>query len=52
MNDKLLGEKFKIGHLLTIDWLQKAYELYGLAHIATDGIYVQIEKEPTSRQTK
>lgn len=48
----MLTEKFKLGHLLTIYKLQKTYEQYGIAHIATDGIYVQIEKEPTSRQTK
>lgn len=42
----MLTEKFKVGHLLTIYWLQKAYREHGLAHIATDGIYVQIEKEP------
>ena len=41
-----MGKKYKMGHLLTIDWLQKAYEEYGIANIATDGIYVQIEKGP------
>lgn len=46
-----MGEKHKVGHLLTIDWLQKAYEEYGIVNIATDGIYVQIEKDSLGLQS-
>lgn len=44
--------KFDVGNFVTVELAQKLYEEFGIATIVTDGRYVQIEKEPTSRPAK
>ena len=39
-------EKFDVGSILPLEYAEKIYKEYGIAHIITDGRYVQIEKEP------
>ncbi len=47
-----MSNKCDMGAILTLEWLVKAYKEYGVAHIVTDGQYVQIKKEPIADQAK
>lgn len=47
-----MSKKCDMGAILTLDYLVKMYKKYGLAHIVTDGQYVQIKKEPIANQAK
>lgn len=41
-----MGEKHELGKYFTVASLNEIYEQRKIAHICTDGVYVQIEKEP------
>jgi hypothetical protein len=45
-------QRHDIGDVITIEAAEMLYKKRGIAIIATDGRYVQIEKEPTSRPAK
>lgn len=47
-----MNKKHDVGRLLPIEFAQRIYKEHGIAHIVTDGRYVQIEKEPISRPAK
>ncbi len=47
-----MSTKHDMGAILTLDYLIKMYEKHGIAHIVTDGKYVQIKKEPIADQAE
>ena len=47
-----MSKKCDMGAILTLEYLVKMYEKYGIAHIVTDGRYVQLKKEPIADQAK
>ena len=47
-----MSSKCDMGAFLTLEWLIKAYKEYGVAHIVTDGKYVQIEKDLSAATEK
>jgi len=40
-----VANKHDMGGILTLDYLVKMYKKHGLAHVVTDGKYVQLKKE-------
>jgi|GEM_PF-6137356 len=44
------SEKYDVGSILPIEFVQMLYKKYGISTIVTDGKYVQTEKEPIACQ--